>query len=134
MGSKVEFAAQTLKLFTTLFIQLVKVCEEEEVFLAKKMHCFDLHENEWHIAIMQIYENLYREDLDDRNNRGELNFDREGNVIEPPADSPLANIPTMSGAIRPFVEYIDGYRRRVAAPMNTLIREKYSKYADLDYI
>ena len=40
----------------------------------------------------------------------------------------------MSGALRPLLEYMDGYRRRVAAPEDTLIRKKYSKYADLDYI
>ena len=29
---------------------------------------------------------------------------------------------------------MDGYRRTVAAPENTLVRKKYSKYADLSYI
>ena len=42
--------------------------------------------------------------------------------------------PTLSGALRPFLEFIDGYRRRNAAPVDTIIRKKYSKYADLDYI
>ena len=28
--------------------------------------------NEWHIAIMQIYENLFREDAEERNRKGEL--------------------------------------------------------------
>ena len=41
---------------------------------------------------------------------------------------------TMSTALRPLLEYIDVYRRRVAAPEHTLIRKKYSKYADLSYI
>ena len=40
----------------------------------------------------------------------------------------------MSGALRPLLEYMDAYRRRVAAPEDTLIRKKYSKYADLNYI
>lgn len=40
----------------------------------------------------------------------------------------------MSSALKPLLEYMDGYRRRVAAPENTLVRKKYSKYADLSYI
>ena len=40
----------------------------------------------------------------------------------------------MSGAIRPLLDFIDGYRRRVAAPENTLIRKNYSRYADLSFI
>ena len=40
----------------------------------------------------------------------------------------------MSSAMRPLLEFIDGYRRRVAAPENTLIRKKYSSYTDLTYI
>ena len=112
----------------------MSICEEEDVQLSKKVHCLDLKQNEWHIAIMQIYENLYREDLDNRNNRGELKFDSDGNIIEAPKGSLTDIYPTLSGALRPFIEYIDGYRRRVAAPENTIIRKKYSKYADLSYI
>lgn len=39
--------------------------------------------NEWHIAIMQIYENLFRDEAPARYNRGEIRFDEEGNYIEP---------------------------------------------------
>ena len=40
----------------------------------------------------------------------------------------------MSSALRPLLEFVDGYRRRVAAPENTIIRKKYSQYTDLTYI
>ena len=40
----------------------------------------------------------------------------------------------MSGALRPLLEFLDSYRRRGAAPEETLVRQKYSKYTDLDYI
>ena len=40
----------------------------------------------------------------------------------------------MSSAIRPLLDLVDGYRRRVAAPVNTLVRKNYSKYCDLNYI
>ena len=31
---------------------------------------------------MQIYENLFKDDAHDKNERGELRFDEEGNVLE----------------------------------------------------
>ena len=43
-------------------------------------------------------------------------------------------IPTMSKALRPLLEFIDGYRRRVAAPEKTRVRTRYANYADLSYI
>ena len=112
------------------------ICEEEELELSKEVHSLDLKNNEWHIAIMQIYENLFKEDAEARNARREIEFDNEGNYIEPEKKGPNAieAFPTMSNAIRPLLEYIDGYRRRQAAPEDTLIRKKYSHYADLAYI
>ena len=94
--------------------------------------------NEWHIAILQIYENLFKDDAQARDERGEIEFDRAGNYLEPKKErggvGPIEAFPTMSGALRPLLEFIDGYRRRNAAPENTLVRKKYSKYADLTYI
>lgn len=40
----------------------------------------------------------------------------------------------MSSALKPLLQYIDGYRRRVAAPENTLVHKRYAHYADLSYI
>ena len=134
ISAKTEFCAQTFKILTQIIMQLIGICEDEDVQLSRKVHCLDLKQNEWHIAIMQIYENLYREDLDNRNNRGELKFDKEGNIVEPPKVPGAIETPTLSGSLRPFLEFIDGYRRRVAAPQNTIVRTKYSNYADLDYI
>lgn len=80
----------------------------------------------------------------EKNERGELYFDEEGNVID--LDDPkhvskhrshkagLETQPTMSSALRPLLQFIDGYRRRVAAPENSLIHKKYAHYADLSYI
>ena len=93
--------------------------------------------NEWHIAAMQIYESLFREDSQSKNARGELKFDPRGNLIEDQTDRGqqlLEALPTMSGALRPFLEFIDKFRRRQAAPDNTLVRKKYARYADLSYI
>ena len=52
MGSKVEFAAQTIKFLVSMVIQLATICEEEDIELSKDIHAFDLKNNEWHIAIM----------------------------------------------------------------------------------
>ena len=40
----------------------------------------------------------------------------------------------LSQFLRPLLEFIDVYRRRVSAPKNSLIHKKYAHYADLDYI
>ena len=37
--------------------------------------------NEWHIAIMQIYENLFRDEVPARRKRGEIRFDDDGGYI-----------------------------------------------------
>ena len=88
--------------------------------------------NEWHIAIMQIYKNLFVRDAQARDELGELVFNSDGILIEETKKKKTTL--TMSKALRPLLEFIDEYRRRVAAPANTLIRKKYSKYADLSYI
>jgi len=82
MESKVEFAAQTIKFLVSMILQLTTICEEEDIELNKEVHAFDLKNNEWHIAAMQIYENLFREDTQMRNNRGELHFDDSGSLLE----------------------------------------------------
>ena len=86
--------------------------------------------------MLQIYENLFKQETEERNERGELHFDKEGNVIDSKKDKKnvFDVIPTVSSALRPLLEFIDGYRRRVAAPEKTLIRTRYAKYADLAYI
>ena len=133
------FAASTLKCLVSLLLQMFQVCEDEEVELSRKVHCFDLKSNEWHIAALQIYENLFRMETLEKNERGEIQFDDEGNVIEASESKAgrkagLEAMPTMSGALKPLLQFIDGYRRRVAAPENTLIHKRYAHYADLTYI
>ena len=98
------------------------------------MHAFDLKSNEWHIAALQVYESLYRQEANLRHERGEIKFDHEGEVIPPTKGDPFEAFPTISAALRPLLEFIDSYRRRVAAPQNTLVHKKYTKYADLSYI
>ena len=68
--------------------------------------------------------------------RGEIQFDEDGNYIEPTNIGPNAIdvLPTLSGSLKPLLEFVDGYRRRNAAPSETLVRKKYTKYADLDFI
>ena len=122
MESKVEFAAQTIKLLVSLIIQLVTICEEEDIDLSKEVHPFDMKNNEWHIAAMQIYENLLQEDCRIKNERGELRFDEQGHLIEPAAGHAFENFPTISAALRPLLQFVDVYRRRCAAPENTLVR------------
>ena len=58
-----------------MILQLSTICEEEDIDLSKEVHAYDMKNNEWHIAAMQIYENLFREDLEAKNVRGELIFD-----------------------------------------------------------
>ena len=79
---------------------------------------------------------MFRDDAHEKNERGELRFDEEGNLLENNEKGPnhIEESPTMSSALRPLLEYMDEYRRRVAAPEDTLVRKKYSKYTDLSYI
>ena len=134
--SKIEFAAQTISLLVNMVVQLATICEEEDVDLENDVHAFDLKNNEWHIAVMQIYESLFRDEAPGRADRGEIRFDEHGNYIEPTTKGPNAIdvAPTMAAALRPLLVYIDGYRRRTAAPEGTQIRTKYVKYTDLNYI
>ena len=37
---------------------MAQVSEQHGVNLSKTIHAFDLKSNEWHIAVLQIYENL----------------------------------------------------------------------------
>jgi len=79
---------------------------------------------------------LFKEDAQVRNSRNEIHFDHEGNYVEPVTMGPNAIeiMPSMSNSLRPLLEYIDGYRRRQAAPEDTIVRKKYTHYADLAYI
>jgi len=52
MESKVEFAAQTIKVLVSMITQLMGICEEEELDLSKEVHALDMKNNEWHIAVM----------------------------------------------------------------------------------
>ena len=89
------------------------------------MDCVDLKSNEWHIAIMQIYENLFVRDANARNEMGELVFNSDGTLMvkqishgrqrNKQQDTKL----NMSAALRPLLGFIDGHRRRVAAPEHT---------------
>ena len=137
MEPKIDFAAQIIKVLVSMIIKFANVCEEEDIPLAKKVHCFDMKSNEWHIAVMQIYQGLFKEDSDQKWQRNEFIFDNEGKIVDAPRGPGLPEVHeklTMSSALRPLLEFMDGYRRRVAAPNNTLVRTKYSNYADLDYI
>ena len=85
---------------------------------------------------MQIYENLFREEAPARRQRGEIRFDDDGNYVEPTSVGPHAIevLPTLSGSLRPFLKFIDKHRHKNAAAKDTIVRKKYKKYADLDYI
>lgn len=132
---QVEFGASLVKTLVNMILQLTSICETNDVDLHKNVHCFDLRSNEWHIAACQIYESLYRQDSQQRYDRGELRFDKKGKVIDPKkTSSVMAPIPTMSASFRPLLEMIDGYRRSVAAPLGSIVRKKHARYCDLDYI
>ena len=125
-----------IKLLASLVIQLAQICERKDIELGKKIHAFDLKSNEWHIAFMQIYETLFRQEAEIRNERGEIKFDWQGNLIldNDDDDDATKKIPTLCAALKPLLEFIEGYRRRVAAPSDTMVHKKYTKYADLTYI
>ena len=78
--------------------------------LSKKLHCFDLRSNEWHIALLQIYETLFKMEVDRRNERGQVKFDWEGNLIETADKSKREKNPTLCSAMKPLLEHIDSYR------------------------
>ena len=69
-------------------------CEEEEVNLSKKVHCFDLNSNEWPIAMLQIYEVLFKEECEEKELQGDFEFDKDGNVVEV-KDKGIADSPTI---------------------------------------
>ena len=46
------------------------------------MHAFDLKSNEWHIAAVQIYENMFREEASHDFAKGFISFDEDGVLIK----------------------------------------------------
>ena len=98
-----------------------------------------MNSNEWHIALIQIYERLFKVEIQSKWELGQISFnqDDQGQIVTVETQKDAVkreNELTMSSAIRPLLEFIDGYRRRVAAPAGTLVRKNYSRYCDLDFI
>ena len=98
-----------------------------------------MNSNEWHIALVQIYERLFKLEIMEKWELGQISFnqDDQGKIVTVETQKNAEkreNELTMSSAVRPLLEFIDGYRRRVAAPENTLVRKNYSRYCDLNFI
>ena len=83
---------------------MARICEEEDVNIGKKIHAFNLKSNDWHIAMLEVYEKLYRSEQ------------REPITMRESRVSGIESIPTVSQSIRPLLGFIDGFRRRIAAP------------------
>ena len=71
-----------IKTLVSLIVQLTGICRDNEIDLHRQVHCLDMKSNEWHIAALQVYENLFRQEAQKRYEMGELKFDREGGIIE----------------------------------------------------
>ena len=122
------FPINMTKFLISLILQLAQLCEQKDLKLSKKIHCFDLRSNEWHIAFLQIYETLFKQETQIRNEKGDIKFDWHGNVEQQNFNT------TFCSALRPLLDYISEYRKRVAAPSGTTVHKKYTKYADLTFI
>ena len=57
------------------------MCEKHDIELGRKVHAFDLKSNEWHIAAVQIYENLFRDETSKNFAKGLITMDDEGNFL-----------------------------------------------------
>ena len=134
---QMKFSAQLVKTLVSLVIQLTNVCQDHEIDIHRLVHCFDMKSNQWHIAVLQIYENMFEQEAQLRYERGQLRFDKEGNLANSKKKSSASlHEPqlTMSGALRPLLEMIDEYRKSSAAPETSVVLRKHAKYADLNYI
>ena len=65
---------------------------------------------------MQIYENLFKQETEEKLEKGEIRFDNRGKVIYRKKRNGSPPSLTLTSALRPLLEFVDGYRRRVAAP------------------
>ena len=81
IGETKAFAAQTIKVLVNIILQLGTICEKQEIELSKQVHCLDLKSNEWHIALFQIYENLFNKDIQDKDEKGQIKFNDDGTLI-----------------------------------------------------
>ena len=72
--------------------------------------------------MLEVYEKLYRSEQ------------REPITMRESRVSGVEAIPTVSQSIRPLLGFIDGFRRRIAAPQKTLVHDQYAHYADLNHI
>ena len=101
---------------------MARICVEQDVNIGKKVHAFYLRSNDWNIAMLEVYEKLYKSEQ------------REPITMRESRVSGIESIPTVSQALRPLLGFIDGFRRRIAAPKKTLVHEQYANYADLHHI
>ena len=52
-----------MEVFIDIIINLSEICDEEQLPIADEVWGFEVKRNEWVIAMLQIYERLYRKDL-----------------------------------------------------------------------
>ena len=76
------FESKLVDMLVSLVVKLTKICQDHEVDLHRLLHCFDMRSNEWHIAMFQVYKTLFDQESQKRFEKGELKFDKAGNLIE----------------------------------------------------
>jgi hypothetical protein len=57
-----NFTTKLFSLFINVLIQLSDLCVKDGVDISR-IHAFDYLQNEWAIALMQVYEKVYGADL-----------------------------------------------------------------------
>lgn len=116
-GSITDDKQYTTKLFTALIniiVQVSDVCEDWDVNL-DHIHAFEFVKNEWAIALMQIYEKLYRQDC-----KAHGNYDKEGKPVPRENTDGKKEPLGLSTPLRQLIMHFHERRIRVAPPENSV--------------
>lgn len=106
-------------------MQLSDVCEENDVSL-DHIHSFEYIKNEWAIALMQIYEKLYRQDCLKHGK-----FDSEGKpMLEKGKDGKTSEVVGPSAPFRTLILHLHDRRIRIAPPEDS---RAYKNIQDLEF-
>jgi hypothetical protein len=117
-----DFAPYLLDVFMNLVEEMADLCQQNKVDISA-LSPFELKTNDWHIALLQIYENLYLSDCQKYKNSPEYSVGKRGlpNKRE-----------TFSSVI--FEHLYNLHERRVTYPMSEKQKREITNPEDFNYI
>lgn len=105
-------------------MQLSDICEEWDINL-DHVHSFEYMKNEWAIALMQIYEKLYRSDC-----KAHGSFDQEGKPVPKENKDGKREPIGLSTPMRQLIMHFHDRRIRIAPPEDSVA---YRRIEDLEF-